>query len=191
MTRRNLVRLVAALALVLVGEAFYYGSPYWTVWRMQTAARAGEGDRLASYVDFPAVRESVRSQMQQKMLKLVQDETLKDNPFAAFGMALAGVMVNTMVDNMVTRESLVEMIRRGRAKVPSETTPASTPTSSVGNSEAATPPRIDRHYEGADTFHVEMHDPATDKAMLLLVLNREGWFGWKLTAIRMPVLLER
>jgi hypothetical protein len=64
MSRRRL-GLVVALVLVLVG-ALYYGSPYWTVWRMQTPAEAGEGDRLARYVDFPAVRESVRSQCNRR-----------------------------------------------------------------------------------------------------------------------------
>ena len=150
---------------------------------MRSAAAAGEGDRLATYVDFPAVRESLKSQMQAVMVKRLQSDTLKDNPFAALGMAIAGGVINTFVDGMVTPESLTSMINSGRPKPgDGERTPAPAPATSSKPSGQV--PRVARHYEGWDVFHVEMHDPDTDRLMVTLVLNREGWFGWKLKSLR-------
>lgn len=186
MSKRTLSLVGIAIVLLLIG--CYYGSPYWAFHQMRAAGEAGEGDRLASYVDFPAMRESLKSQMQAMMVKQMQSDSMKDNPFAVLGMALAGGMVNTLVDGMVTPESVASMVSSGKAKPEAgKGTPASTPAANTTSGKpAAKAPRVDRHYEGMDVFHVEMHDPDRDKLMLTLVLNREGWFGWKLKSVRMP-----
>jgi Protein of unknown function (DUF2939) len=114
---------------------------------MQSAARAGEGDRLAGYVDFPAVRESVKSQMQAMMLRKMQSDEMKFNPFAGLGMMLAGNIVNMAVDGMVTSDNLASMINSGKAKplaaklVP----PANSAAVADAKSESGKPPRIDRY----------------------------------------------
>jgi hypothetical protein len=189
MSKRTLSLVGIAIALLFIGG--YYGSPYWALHQMQSAGRAGEGDRLATYVDFPAVRESLKSQMQAMMLTRLQGDSLKDNPFAALGMALAGSMVNTMVEGMVTPESLANMVSSGKAKPEPDKGTVPVPVEDSTSGKATAPrPRVERRYEGMDVFHVEMHDPETDKLMLTLVLNREGWFGWKLKSLRMPALTE-
>ena len=186
---KRLVAIIAIVALALGGA--YYASPYWALHQMQTAAKSGEGDRVASYVDFPSVRESLKSQMQASLTKQMQGPEMKDNPFAAMGLMLAGGMLNMMVDNMITPESVANMVNSGQ---PKPIGAAATPKKNEGdskNTEPETRPRIDRHYEGLGVFKVEMHDPKTDAQMLTLVLGREGWFGWKLKAIRMAYLTDK
>ena len=184
--------LLGVFAIAVLVGGYYYASPYWVLHRMQSAARAGEGDRLAAFVDFPAVRESVKSQVMASMAKSMENETKKDNPFAAFGMMLAGTMANSMVDAMVTPDAIVIMVNKGTAtqaagpKQPEALPPA--PDSATATKPL---PRVVRHYEGLDVFHVELQDPDTKQPMLQLVMNREGWFGWKLKAVRMPALLDK
>jgi hypothetical protein len=186
MSKRTLILVGIALLLLFIGA--YYGSPYWAIHQMQAAGKAGEGDRLASYVDFPAVRESLKSQMLAMMVKQLQSDSTKDNPFAAFGLAIAGTMVNALVDGMVTPESLANMVTSGKAN-PGKVASAPPPVADSTSDKQQTP-RVDRRYVGMDVFHVEMHEPDTDKLMLTFVLNREGWFGWKLKSVRMPALTE-
>jgi hypothetical protein len=54
MRRRNVV-LGAAAALLLLAGGWYLGSPWWTLWRMREAARAGDVKTLATYIDQPAL----------------------------------------------------------------------------------------------------------------------------------------
>ena len=63
--KRLLVGLVVLLAVAMGGWAI--GSPYYTLWQMKRAAEARDVDALASHVDFPAVRASVRNQISARM----------------------------------------------------------------------------------------------------------------------------
>lgn len=53
--------LAAAIALASLAAGWWFGSPWWTLWRMREAAAAGDAQALASYIDFPAVRASTTS----------------------------------------------------------------------------------------------------------------------------------
>ena len=54
--------LIAAL-LALLAAGWWFGSPWWTLWRMREAAQAGDSEALAAYIDFPALRASTREQL--------------------------------------------------------------------------------------------------------------------------------
>jgi len=45
----------AAAALIAVPAAWYYGSPWWTLWRVREAARAKDWARLDGYVDLGSI----------------------------------------------------------------------------------------------------------------------------------------
>lgn len=55
MRRGRLVLTGAAAAMLAAAAGWYYGSPWWTLWRMGEAARAGDVATLASYVDQPVL----------------------------------------------------------------------------------------------------------------------------------------
>jgi hypothetical protein len=63
MTRRKRI-LAGAVAVLLVAlpAGWYFGSPWWTLWRMREAARAGDAAALASYVDLAAVRQQAKAE---------------------------------------------------------------------------------------------------------------------------------
>jgi hypothetical protein len=180
------IGLAIALIAILIG--FYVGSPYWTLHQMRSAAQAGQGDKLAGYVDFPAVRESIKTQFLAAMTPHTKDAG-KDGPFATFGNMLAATMMNGVVDTLVTPDGLVRIMEQGKlqrdtasaAAPPASTAPPATDTPS----KPAKPLRIDREYEGLDVFKVTMFDPSNDKPITQLVLNRDGIFGWKLKALRL------
>jgi hypothetical protein len=61
MTRRAVILFGLGAALIAIPAGWYFGSPWWTLWRVREAARAGDAERLASYVDFPAVRANAKA----------------------------------------------------------------------------------------------------------------------------------
>ena len=129
--------------------------------------------------------------MQAVMIKAMQGPEMKSNPFTGLGMMLAGNMVNVVVDGMVTPDNVANMINSGKAKPLAEkNAPANSTSIPASESGQIKAPRIQRYYEGLDIFKVDMYEPESDKVLITLVLNREGWFGWKLKSIRLPTMNE-
>jgi hypothetical protein len=96
MRKSRMLALAAALA-VLAGAGWWFGSPWWTLWRMREAARAGDSDALAAYIDFPALRASTRARLDPRLGPL--------------GAALAGRAVDALVSPAALRLALQS--RRG------------------------------------------------------------------------------
>lgn len=180
-------KIVITATLVLAGLiAAHVGSPYWTLQRMRTAAVEGEAARLASYVDFPAVRESLKSQFLVAMSKRMETRPA-ESAFASVGQALGIHMVNGMVDALVTPESVANMIRSGKTPRTFESKSDRATTTRTERRE----PQIRRGYQGLNTFQASLVDPDTGEDMLTAVLSRDGLFAWKLTAITLPGLVKR
>ena len=58
------MRLIRGIALICVVLLLLYGvSPYFSFWRFTVALRAGDAAALSSYVDFPAIRASLKKQL--------------------------------------------------------------------------------------------------------------------------------
>lgn len=64
--RKGRIFILAAL-LALVGAGWWFGSPWWTLWRMREAAQTGDAQALAGYIDFPALRASTRAQLGRRL----------------------------------------------------------------------------------------------------------------------------
>ncbi|HEX8381283.1 MAG TPA: DUF2939 domain-containing protein [Allosphingosinicella sp.] len=59
--------LAAAALLALLAAGWWFGSPWWTLWRMREAAEAGDSEALAAYIDFPALRASTQAQIRPRL----------------------------------------------------------------------------------------------------------------------------
>jgi hypothetical protein len=184
---------IAAIETVVLFSVAYFASPYWAVHQMQSAAQAGEGDQLSQYVDFPAVRESFKSQFIAMMDQSMTKPGLEDNPFAAFGQMLATAKVGPIVDAMITPDAIAMMIKRGKPPSPPAQAASNpgAPIQTTASAATVKPPRISERYEGWDVFKIDIRDPDTDEEAVMFVLNRNGWFGWKLTAVRFSDLGSR
>jgi hypothetical protein len=178
---------IAAMVLIVGIVAAYLVSPYWTLYQIRSAATAGEGDQVATYVDFPAVRESIKSQFVLATVKRMESKG-KDSAFATLGQAFALRMIDGFIDALVSPEGIANMIRSGKAPRPTLEAKATPATASTAERRE---PKVRRGYEGLDTFQAAMVDPESGEDMLTAVLSRQGLFTWKLTAVRIPGLISR
>lgn len=94
---------IAAVLLVL-SVAWWFGSPWWTLWRMAGAAEAHDVKRLSGYIDYRAVREDMRARINARIaerggLRARIGGTLKK---AAMGAAIRpeGVRVSFMLSGL-------------------------------------------------------------------------------------------
>lgn len=167
----------AAVAVVLIASS--YASPYVTLHQIKTALAERDAAALASHVDFPALRESVKAQMNGAMADSVEAAGASGNPFAAMGQAVAGAMLGKVVDAMVSPAGVVAMVNQsalGRAS-----------DGRAGDAMSVSAPGKSRQdysagYTGWDKFSIRASAQDQDRGGAL-VLRRHGLWNWKLSAI--------
>ncbi|HYG47466.1 MAG TPA: DUF2939 domain-containing protein [Allosphingosinicella sp.] len=166
MRRGRLVGAIAAAVLVAAPAAWYFGSPWWTLWRMREAARAGDMARLAAYVDM----DSIRAQAKREF------ETL-----------WSSVLADVRTDSPNGRD-LVELARRKladpSASVGLRAWLASVPIRFAGLGGGGDPdhrPYIVRR--GLDAFEVREERASLENGPVL-TFRRHG-LGWKLSEVRL------
>jgi hypothetical protein len=91
----------AAAALIVIASStlWYFGSPGWTLKGMKDAAQSHDADALNAYIDYPALRESLKAELMAQMMV----EAKKDKSgFGALGMAFGSAMMGPMIDGLVS-----------------------------------------------------------------------------------------
>ncbi len=172
--------LVIAVAGLLVGGGAYAGSPYLAASNLKEAAISGDADQLEGQVDFPAVRESLKSQLSAALTeKMNSDPSMKDNPFAGLGMMMIPAIVDKAVDVYVTPDGLSAMVRGSK---PNENKTAT----------AQDNPDIEYTYEwvNTDRFRVKMTNTKTNEPGPTLVFDRQGFASWKLVKVDVETFLK-
>ena len=172
----NKTKVFIAIVLVACGTWFYF-SPHLAVSQMKSAAEAKDAAKLSDYVNFPALKESLKASFNAKLASGVTKE--KDtNPFAALGALMAAALINPMVDALVTPENLA-MMMKGEKPLPTKSTEQTTPSDSDADTSM--------FYESFDRFVVTVKIKDTAEEPYGLVFSREGMFSWKLSALRLPM----
>lgn len=165
--------LAGIAALIVAAGAWYWFSPSLAMQGLRDAALAGDKDELRERVDFPAIRESLKSQMRAMMVAEMAKE--KDNPFAAMGMAFVGAIIDPMIDSMVSPDGIKVMVESGKMKDPDKTVADQT------KGEGADW-EIERR--GLDRFIARPKAKDGDKVPSL-IFKRDG-LGWDLVDIEAP-----
>lgn len=172
---------VSLAAIFLIFGAWFFLTPYLTVMAMRSAAEARDSAKLSGYVNFPLLKENLKTTLNVKFTPAVIREA--DNPFAAMGASIAAALISPMVDALVTPESLALIMKGdrpqpGKIGAPSPSPDAKTDTdtdSSMG-------------YESFNRFVFTVKKKGETAEPVGFVFNREDLFLWKLSAIRLPAV---
>lgn len=170
-------RSIRVLVLALFGIWFFF-TPYLTANAMRAAAEERDGEKLSGYVDFPALKESLKASFNAKLASDVVADS-DASAFSALGAAMAAALLNPMIDALVTPESLV-MMMEGRKPEPGKST-ESEPTNEALDAD------ISMSYENMNTFVVTVIKRGGEQEPIGLVLRRDDLFFWKLSAVRLPL----
>jgi hypothetical protein len=98
--RKWKIAAVAAALIVIASSAlWYFESPAWTLKGMKDAAQSHDADALNAYIDYPALRDSLKAELMARMMA----EAKKDKSgFGALGMAIGSGMIGPMIDGLVS-----------------------------------------------------------------------------------------
>ena len=90
-----------AAALIVIGSSalWYFESPAWTLKGMKDAAQSHDADALNAYIDYPALRDSLKAELMARMTAEAQKHKSR---LGALGMAFGSTVMGPMVDRLVS-----------------------------------------------------------------------------------------
>lgn len=176
---KKLAWLSAITAVLLL--AYTAVGPFLTINAIREAVRTEDSRALSKRVDFPALRQSLKLQLSDQIVRQAGPQA-QSSLLGAIGLRLAGGTAGVGVDLMVTPVGLSALMRGQRLwALSSGTAPL------YGDTQAAQiEPLADAHYR----YHSPSRFTATvrdDRGRPIeFVLTRKG-LRWKLSDIRLPL----
>ena len=196
--------IITVLVIVVVAVLGYgYASPYLALDRLKRAADQRDAQTVSEYVDYPALRESLKDQIAGLLTRKIQARA-NGNPLAALGAMIGVALIGPLVDAYATPDGVAALLNgmppRGdptqRPPVPPDA-PANAPANAPAGSADATPaapapggaattppqpPQTTAAYRGINEFVVTYQHGVGD-TRYAAILRREGLFSWKLAAV--------
>lgn len=172
--KNRLIFSAVVLVLLATASGWYVLSPGYAMSQLAEAARDGDEQQLKERVDFPRIRESLKSELRAKMAAELASPNTEG--FGKLGAAIGMAFVDTMIDGLITPESIGAMVRSGKMQKPGN-------ADSTDNMETSAPEwTIERN--GLSGFRAT---PQGEKVTNppSLVFERDG-VNWKLVEIDMP-----
>lgn len=179
-TRKRNVLIGSAVISVIVLLILFVVTPAMAVQGIIGAARAGDAEALATRVDFPALRESLKDELNARMRAEVRDRLRGEDPgLAALGMMLAPSLMDSAVDVFVTPDAVAAMVSSARA-------PGGKEDAASPGDRQETDIRRTYGFRDPDTFVVILTDPDRADRPLKLLLERRNLVQWKLAGVDLP-----
>lgn len=170
------------LIVVLVAAA-YLGSPFYAFQQLREAAREGDRDRLAALVDFPAVREDLKHQVDSGAVKLAREASNVGFPAVMALGKLGSMLGDRAVDRLVTPEAISTMLTLGRS--PRDPN-ANVEKAAIETGRVAPRMSVRYAYLSPDRFRVALAPNAESDVAAALILQRQGLFSWRVEQIELP-----
>lgn len=179
---------IVRLAIVVLGLAFcvwMYFAPHLTVRSMRLAAERGDAETLAEHVDFPALRESIKTQLADAMDARIGSGD-GASAFGELGARLATAIADPMIDAMLSPQALSLMFA-GRGLALDGLASAGIGDMDDNSGNSGHPPRwqAEMGYDDFSTFTVRLQPGDDSIPPSTLIFKRDKLLLWKLSGIEM------
>jgi hypothetical protein len=164
--------LPVAIAVIL-----FYFSPYIAVYRMKKAADSEDPFTMSEYVNFPAVKESLREYYRYKRAQKISKTRDDKNSYSSLKSSFEAAVVNSMIDAVVTPENIIILMKDEKPDI-DESSPKS--------SDSSKSTEMSMYYESFNRFVINIRKKDSPQRSVDLVYDRERIIFWKLTALRFP-----
>jgi len=180
------------LAIILAFCGWLFATPYIAAYQLYSAIDRQDTSALPEYVDFDAVKTSVKTQLDQKIIDPIKKEAEK-NPLAGIALMIAGGIVNQATDQIISPQGMVDLMK-GAANIPQPpptTAPAATAkpdtksVSTAGDSNNKLEKSMS--YESLNSFVISLKKGSEQDKPIRLVMQRQGLSGWKIEDVRLPL----
>lgn len=100
---RKIAALAAVVIVIASGALWYFESPVWTLKAMKDAAQAHDADALNAYVDYPALRESLKAEL---MARMIAEAQKAKSGLGGVEVAIGSAMIGPIIDGLVSPAAL-------------------------------------------------------------------------------------
>ncbi|HVE10167.1 MAG TPA: DUF2939 domain-containing protein [Paraburkholderia sp.] len=200
------ITLVVVVSVAVL--AYAYATPYLALERLKRAADARDAQTVNQYVDFPALRDSLKQQVVGLFERRLAGSAAHGNPLAAIVAMVGTAVIGPLVDAYATPDGVAALLNgmppRGepgeRPPAPPDANAATGDAANAGSAAPAPapqpnaqapantpaappqPPQTTAGYRGLNEFVVTYQHGVGD-ARYSAILRREGLFTWKLAAV--------
>ncbi|MFN3669820.1 MAG: DUF2939 domain-containing protein [Brevundimonas sp.] len=176
--KKSLIGGLVAAAVIAFGVAWAV-APVVAAQALIRAAKAGDERKIEHLVDFPSLRESLKTELNAELAaRMDRDPRVTERGLGGLGMMLAPMILSGAVDAVVTPEVVAQMVRTAEAPDPTRRADPDPADRADGN---------DIHqawgYRSLDEFAVTLTDRDRPDDRLALILERRGLFAWQLAAV--------
>jgi hypothetical protein len=176
--KKTLIVGIAAGAAALFVFA-WAAAPVLAAQALIRAAKAGDAEKIERLVDFPALRESLKEELNAELItRMRRDPRVADSGLGGLGMMLAPMLLSGAVDTLVTSEVVADMVVT--AEAPDPTRP---PDAEPGDEADSDDIHQSWGYRSFNAFAVTLTDRDRPYQHLALIMERYGLFEWKLAAV--------
>ena len=95
----KIAAVAAALIVIASTTLWYFESPAWTLKGMKDAAQSHDADALNAYIDYPALRDSLKAQL---MVRMTAEAQKDKSGFGALGRAVGSVTLGPLINILVS-----------------------------------------------------------------------------------------
>jgi hypothetical protein len=186
-TRPLLITLIVVIVIAALG--FVYASPYLAVNNLKRAADARDVQTVNQYVDFPALRASLKQQVADMLTRRLEADS--GNKMATIGAVIGVTLIGPLVDAYATPDGVAALLNgmppRGapgeQPTAPQASTGTEAPAAPATNS--APPERQSTAgYRSLNEFVITFRR-GEGNAHYSAIFQREGLITWKLAAINL------
>ncbi|WP_240659014.1 DUF2939 domain-containing protein [Paraburkholderia kururiensis] len=123
---------------------YAYASPYIVLDRLKRAADARDAETVNAYVDYPALRVSLKQQVTELLMRRI-DAQKHGNPFAVIGALIGASLIGPLVDAYATPDGVAAILNgmppRGQPgeRPPPAGTSGGTPNPEAGSTASTAP----------------------------------------------------
>lgn len=168
-------------AAVIAFATAYFTSPFFAASALVEAMRKDDQKKIEALVDFPAVKDSLRTQMTGVLTESMQnDPEMRENPFAGMAMAMVPTMVGGAVDMMASPRGL-------SALAEGQSAPMASDTSAPSPAAESDRPKHQFAYDSLDRFRSSAVSQADPTQRVSFIFERRNVFSWKLVKVELPV----
>ncbi|HST91712.1 MAG TPA: DUF2939 domain-containing protein [Brevundimonas sp.] len=178
MGRKKIMVGLAGAALVVFAAAWAI-APILAAQSLVRAAKAGDERRIEALVDFPALRTSLKEELNAELIeRMRRDPRVVESGLGGLGMMLAPMLLSGAVETLITPEVVADMVVTAEAPDPARPSdPDPTDKRDADDIHQAW------GYRSLNEFAVTLTDRDRPDDRLALIMVRYGLFEWKLAAV--------
>jgi len=160
----------------------YVVAPVLAARELVAGAEAGDAAGLERRVDFPAFRESLKDELNARLMREMRDSD--DRAGRALAMLFGPALVSGVVDAFVTPEAIAVMVREAEPPSPDLEGSLAAPSPDAGADSDQV--RQSYGFRDLNTFTITLTREDRAEAPVVLLMQRRGLLDWKLAGIDLP-----